>query len=58
MTAPLDRFRYRLLIALIALMLGGHAHWMPPLYVGWLCAVLAVAGWRARHQVAVPCSAG
>ena len=51
MTAPLDRFRYRLLIALIALMLGGHAHWMPPLYVGWLCAVLAVAGWRARHQV-------
>lgn len=51
MTAPVDRYRYGLVIGLNALMLGGHVHWMPPLYAGWLFMLLLFAGWRARHQV-------
>ncbi|MBP7623183.1 MAG: DUF3488 domain-containing protein, partial [Xanthomonadales bacterium] len=51
MTAPVDRYRYGLVIGLNALMLGGHVHWMPSLYAGWLFALLLFAGWRARHQV-------
>ncbi|MBL0030523.1 MAG: DUF3488 domain-containing transglutaminase family protein [Rhodanobacteraceae bacterium] len=51
MTAPVDRYRYGLVIGLNALMLGGHVHWMPSLYAGWLFALLFFAGWRARHQV-------
>lgn len=51
MTTPLDRFRYGLLIALTLLMFGGHLHWMPPLYSGWLFALLTFAGWRARRNV-------
>ena len=51
MSAPLDRGRYALVLALDALLLGGHLHWMPTPYAAWLGFLLLLAAWLARHQV-------
>lgn len=51
MTDALDRHRYGVVIALTALMLLGHLHWLPPLYAAWLFALLGLSAWRARFQV-------
>ena len=51
MTATLDRYRYAVVVALNALMLLGHVHWLPPAYATWLFALLGLSIWRARHEV-------
>lgn len=51
MTTSLDRHRYGLVIVLVALMLLGHLHWLPPLYALWLFALLGFSAWRVRHEV-------
>ena len=57
MNGTLDRGRYLLVVALNALMLLGHAHWMPPLYVTWLFGLIALAALLARRRVAATSAA-
>lgn len=51
MSTPLDRARYQLVVALNALMLFGHVHWMPVSYAVWLFGLLALAAWFARRGI-------
>jgi transglutaminase-like putative cysteine protease len=51
MTTPIDRLRYACVVALVAMMLFGHVHWMPPVYSAWLFALLGFAIWRTRREV-------
>ena len=52
MTAePLDRYRFRIVVVLMLLVVSGHVHWLPPLYATWLVALLGFASWRARDEV-------
>ena len=50
MTTPIDRLRYACVVALVAMMLFGHVHWMPPVYSAWLFALLGFAIWRTRRE--------
>jgi len=51
MNPAIDRGRYALVLALDALLLGGHVHWMPGLYALWLGLLLLFAAALARHRV-------
>lgn len=51
MTTPLDRHRYAVIVALVASMLLGHVHWLPPAYAIWLFVLLVFSAWRVRHEV-------
>ena len=52
MNGTLDRGRYLLVVALNALMLLGHAHWMSTIYVSWLFALIVLAAALAHRRVA------
>ncbi len=51
MNQAIDRGRYALVIALDALLLVGHVHWMPGTYALWLGLLLLFAAWLSRHRV-------
>ncbi len=51
MNPAIDRGRYALVLALDAMLLAGHVHWMPGAYALWLGLLLLFAAWLARHRV-------